>query len=172
MKKLLLTSLFALAACILFAEEDVTFDLAAATSRFASDEARLKVEYRKCVEKLDKPSEGIVVPVESHPDGSLKVDVYAGRAQFFDKDSVVWCGDVVVREYEPNGNVKVELNASACIVDRNTKSGWIEGFASGRYGKTKISGCGIYFSFPDEFVKISSKVAIESSDIKFEGVEL
>lgn len=167
------TVLFAVVfAPLLFAGEDADFDYAAATSRFAADEARLKAEFKKCVEKIDKPSEEIVVPVESHPDGSIKVDVYAGKAQFFDKDAVVWCGDVVVREYELDGTVKLELKADACVVDRKTKTGWINGFASGRYGKTKIKGNGIYFSFPDEFVKISSKVEIESTDLKFEGVEL
>lgn len=157
---------------LLLAGEDAEFGFAAATSRFAADEARLKAEYDKCVAKIDKPSEGIVVPVESHPDGSLKVDVYAGKAQFFDKDAVVWCGDVIVREYELDGTVKLELKADACVVDRKTKTGWINGGASGRYGKTKIKGNGIYFSFSDEFVKISSKVEIESTDLKFEGVEL
>lgn len=172
MKKSALALFAALAASPLFAEEGGTFDLAAATGRFAADEARLKVEYRRCVEKLDKPSEGIVVPIESHPDGSLKADVYAGKAQFFEKDSIVWCGDVVVREYDTDGRIKLELKASSCVVDRNTKSGWVEGFASGRYDKTKINGVGIYFSFPEEFVKISSNVVIESSDMKFEGVKL
>lgn len=164
-----------IAACavsLLFAEEEERFDLASATARFSADEARLRGEYAKCVKKLNKPSEGIVVPVESHPNGALKVDVYAGKAQFFDNESVVWCGEVTVREYDVGGNVKMELKADACVVDRRTKSGWVEGFASGRYEKTKISGCGIYFSFSEEFVKISSKVEIVSSDIKFEGVEL
>ena len=155
MKKSAMALFAALAASPLFSEEGGTFDLAAATGRFAADEARLKVEYRRCVEKLDKPSEGIVVPIESHPDGSLKADVYAGKAQFFEKDSIVWCGDVVVREYDTDGRIKLELKASSCVVDRNTKSGWVEGFASGRYDKTKINGVGIYFSFPEEFVKIS-----------------
>lgn len=172
MIKRLLTLFAALASAFLFAEEEEMFDLASAVKRFEADEARLKAEYVKCLEKLDKPSEGIVVPVESHPDGSVKVDVTAGKAQFFDKDSLVWCGDVTVREYTPEGKVKMELTADACVVDRNTKSGWVQDYASGRYGKTKISGCGIYFSFTEEFVKISSKVAIESSDLKFEGVEL
>ena len=172
MKKSAMALFAALAASPLFSEEGGTFDLAAATGRFAADEARLKVEYRRCVEKLDKPSEGIVVPIESHPDGSLKADVYAGQAQFFEKDSIVWCGDVVVREYDTDGRIKLEIKASSCVVDRNTKSGWVEGFASGRYDKTKINGVGIYFSFPEEFVKISSNVVIESSDMKFEGVKL
>lgn len=172
MNKPILTLLAVCAFSLLFAEEEGRFDLISATARFAADEERLKLEFEKCLTKLDKPSEGIVVPVENHPNGSLKVDIYAGKAQFFEKEAIVWCGDVIVREYDLNGNVKVEVEADACVVDRKTKSGWIKDFANGRYDKTKIRGCGIYFSFPEEFVKISSKVEIESSDIKFEGVEL
>lgn len=172
MSKFILALFTAVAALNLFAEDEFSYDLASATERFTKDEARLKAEFEKCIAKLHKPSEGIVVPVENHPNGSLKVDVYAGKAQFFDKDSVVWCGDVIVREYDIKGSIKMELEADACVVDRKTKSGWIKDYATGRYGKTKISGCGIYFSFPEEFVKISSKVEIESSEIKFEGVQL
>ena len=172
MNKPVLALLAACAVLILSAEEESRFDLASATARFAADEERLKSEYEKCSSRLDRPSEGIVVPVENHPNGSLKVDIYAGKAQFFEKESLVWCGDVIVREYDLDGKVTVELEADACVVDRKTKSGWIKGLANGRYGKTKIRGCGIYFSFPEEFVKISSNVEIESSDIKFEGVEL
>ena len=37
---------------------------------------------------------------------------------------------------------------------------------------TTVQGEGIYFSFPEEFVKILSKVVVESTDLKFEGVKL
>ena len=62
--------------------------------------------------------------------------------------------------------------AEGCIVDRNAKTGWLEGAATGEYGSTSLSGDGIYFSFPDEFAKISSNVEIMSSEFKFEGVKL
>jgi hypothetical protein len=136
------------------------------------DEARLKAAYAECLSKIDRPAEGVVVPVESHPDGTIKVDAKAAKAQFFDKEGLVWCGDVTVREFDEKGRLKMELEAASCIVDRKTKSGWLDGVAVGRYGATELSGRGIYFSCPQEFVKITSEVSIVSSDIKFEGVRL
>ena len=78
------------------------------------------------------------------------------------KDPALW----------PDGALKIEFEAASCIVDRKTKSGWLEGRAVGRCGDTELSGRGIYFSCSREYVKISSEVSIVSSDIKFEGVRL
>lgn len=147
-------------------------DLAARLESFARDRVRLQAAYTNCLARLDRPAEGVVVPVESHPDGSVKVDATADRAQVFEKEGLVWCGGVTVREYDPDGTVKMELSADSCVVDRGTKSGWLEGYASGTYGKTRMEGRGIYFSFREEFVKIYSDVAVTSTDIKFEGVKL
>ena len=146
--------------------------LAARLESFARDRARLQAAYTNCVARQDRPAEDVVVPVESHPNGSVKVDATADRAQVFEKEGLVWCGGVTVREYEPDGSVKMELSADSCVVDRGTKSGWLEGYASGTYGKTRMEGRGIYFSFREEFVKIYSDVAVTSTDIKFEGVKL
>ncbi len=164
--------IFAVMASLFLYAEEQGADVAAKIESFSADEKRLQGEYSKCLEKVKNPSQGIVVPIESHPDGSVKVDIAAGKAQFFDKEALVWCADVVVREYNPAGDVKMELVAESCLLDRTSRSGWLEGQACAKYGKTSISGCGIYFSFPDEFVKISSKVLVESSEIKFQGVEL
>ena len=163
--------LYALLPIALFASEDLA-DMSSLTAKYRDDEARLKVAYSNCLSRLDHPSEGIVVPVETHPDGSVKVNIMADKAQFFDKESLVWCGRVTVCEYNLDGSIKMAFRANDCIVDRNTKSGWISGRGVGATGKTRISGCGIYFSFSDEFVKISSKVAITSSDFNFKGVTL
>ena len=152
-----------------------TFDVAIASARraaWSADEARLRAAYAEGLAKIDRPALGIVVPVESFPNGALKVAATAGKAQFFEADGLVWCGDVTVREYSESGAEKMSFSAAGCIVDRRTKSGWLEGAAHGTYGKTQLAGDGIYFSFPDEFVKISSKVEITSTEFKFEGVKL
>lgn len=159
------------------AEEDAQDDgvpraVVAKIAAMDRDKARLEAAYRECVAKLDRPAEGVVIPVEQHPDGSLKVDAAAERAQFFEKEGFVWCGGVTVREYMPDGSVKCQFYAEGCLVDRATKTGWAEGRAVGTYGKTRLDGRGIYFSFSDESVKIYSEVVITSTDIKFEGVKL
>ncbi len=144
-------------------------ELAAAMER---DKTRLVAAYSNCVSRLDHPARGVVVPVESHPDGSVKVDAVVGEAQFFEKEGLVWCGDVTVREYGLKGEVRLELSAKSGVVDRATRSGWLEGCVSGSYGATTLAGRGVYFSFEEEYVKIFADVEITSTDIKFEGVKL
>ena len=148
---------------------------AALAARIAECDAgreRLAKAYAECFSKIDRPAEGVVVPVESHPDGSVKVDVEAAKAQFFEKEGFVWCADVTVREYAPDGTVKMEFRAENCIVDRTEKTGWAPGRVEGSHGGSRLEGAGFYFSFADESVRIYDKVRIRSSDIKVKGMKL
>ena len=111
---------------------------------------RLAALYVRCVAALQTPAENLVVPIESYPDGE----------------------DVTVREFDPDGAPRAEVKAKNCVVDRTTKSGYVAGHAKAVYGGTTVEGDGIYFSFAEEFVKIMSNVAIESKDLKVEGVRL
>ena len=138
----------------------------------AGDEARLKNMYGEIVARVDRPAEDVIVPIECYDDGAVKTDVTAARAQFFDREGLVWCGDVTVRQYDTDGSVKLELAAKGCLFDRKTRSGWLDGQAAGRFGSTVMSGNGIFFSYKDELVRITSDVSIVSTDIKFEGVKL
>ncbi|MCR5414518.1 MAG: hypothetical protein K6F50_07325 [Kiritimatiellae bacterium] len=139
---------------------------------WARDEERLRKAYSDSLGAIDAPAHGIVVPVEAYPDGSAKISATAGKAQFFSDSGLVWCGDVTVREFERDGSVKAAFKADGCIVDRKTRSGWLEGRARGEMDGTVISGVGIYVSFPDEYVRVSSDVEIVSEKFKFEGVKL
>lgn len=141
--------------------------------RFDREAARLQRVYADCVAALQTPAENLVVPIENHPDGSVKATVTAAKAQFFIDAGLVWGEGVELCEYEVGGtNVKARVTAEHCVVDRATKSGWAEGRVRVEYGGTSVEGDGIYFSFPEEYVKILSNVTIESSDLKFEGVKL
>lgn len=152
-----------------------TFAAAAGTGRceaWAQDEARLRAAYEACLPRIDRPSTGIYIPVELFPNGAVKVEAYAEKAQVFEQEGLVWCDGVTLREFEPTGEMKMTCTAAGGVVDRKQRSGWMHGAAQVRYGQTFLSGEGIYFSFSDEFVKISSKVAITSTALKFEGVKL
>ena len=124
---------------------------------------RLAALYVRCVAALQTPAENLVVPIESYP---------AARAQYFIDEGLVWGEDVTVREFDPDGAPRAEVKAKNCVVDRTTKSGYVAGHAKAVYGGTTVEGDGIYFSFAEEFVKIMSNVAIESKDLKVEGVRL
>lgn len=129
---------------------------------------RLQAAYTSCVARVVAPAENVAVPIENHPDGSVKSSISASGAQFFLDTGFVWGTNVVVRQTSTNGVVEAEVEAASCVVDRRTKSGWAEGHARARYLKNEVEGDGIYFSFAEEFVTIYANTRIRAKDQKFD----
>ena len=134
--------------------------------------ATLRESYAKCVDAMKTPAENVAVPFENWPNGSVKSSLTAEKAQFFMEEGLVWGEGVIVRQFDEKGHETAKLEAENCIVDRNTRMGWVEGKAKLKYGKTTINGEKIFFSLSDEYIKIYSNVEINSSDLKMEGVKL
>lgn len=141
-------------------------------AQMAREALELRAAYSNCVARLAAPAEDLAVPVEHFPDGAVKVLIRAKRAQFFLDTGHVWGEGVIVREFDPNGEVVSSLYAESCVVDRDRKCGWAEGAAKAVHGRTTVEGVGIYFSFSEEFVTISSNVVIRSEEMKLKGVKL
>ena len=135
-----------------------------------SDMMRLRVAYRDCVAKIEAPAENVVFPLESFPDGSVKSRLTAVRAQMFSDSDYIWGEGIRVEQYREAGNTNVwaSLTAENCIVDRKTKSGWVEGNATMAYGDSSVKGRGVYFSLPREYIKILSKCEIRTKGTKFD----
>ena len=121
---------------------------------------RLQAAYTGCLARITAPAENLTLPIESHPDGSVKSSVAAGSAQFFLDTGLIWGTNVVVRQFATNGAVEAEVAADSCVIDRTTKSGWVSGHARASYRQNELEGDGIYFSFAEEFVKIFSNAVI------------
>ena len=131
-----------------------------------SDARRLQRAYTNCLAHLLQPAENVTFPLENHPDGTVKSRLKARRAQLFLDTGLIWGEGVRVEEYDRKGVVKNTLEADNCVVDRNARTGWVQGSAKLCYGDTTVSGCGIYFSFNREFIKIFSKSTIRSKGLK------
>lgn len=160
---------------VIFASAALAFDSEAWLARraqFDREAERLKSRYADCAAAVKSPAENVSVPIENWPDGTLRSQITAARAQFFIDEGLVWGEGVTVREFTEKGELKTEVTAANCLIERETKSGWVEGAARAKYGKTELMGEGIFFSFSEEFVKISTNVVIRSSDFKLEGVKL
>ena len=72
-----------------------------------------------------------------------------------------------VEQYRSDGKtIEAFLTADNCIVDRKSKSGWVEGNAHMDWDGTSIKGRGIYFSFDREFIKIFSQTEIRTKALK------
>ena len=125
---------------------------------------RLQVAYTSCVARLETPAENVTIPIENHPDGSVKSVISASAAQLFLDTGFVWGTNVVVRQMSTNGVLEAEVTADSCVVDRQTKSGWAAGHAKAVYQENEIEGDGIYFSFPEEYATIYANTQIRAKD--------
>ena len=135
-----------------------------------SDMVRLRVAYRDCVSKIESPAENVTFPLETFPDGSVKSRLTAARAQMFQDSGFIWGEKIRVEQYKSPGttNVWASLDAENCIVDRKTKSCWVEGNATMVYGESSVKGRGIYFSLPREYIKILSNCEIRTKGAKID----
>lgn len=155
--------------CVHAFEPDAWLDRRA---RMDGEAQAMREAYARCAGNLTAPAEKVTVPFENWPDGSVKSSVTADRAQFVMEDGFIWGEGVTVRQFDEKGVETARLEADNCIVHRDTKCGWVEGHAKTVYGRTVIQGDKIYFSFPEEYIKIYSNVEIWSADLKMEGVKL
>jgi len=130
---------------------------------------RLQAAYTNCAARATDPAEGVAVPLETNPDGSVRLSIEAKKAQFFIDEGLVWAEGVSIRKTGEKGEEVSRIDAEKCVFDRNTKSGWAEGAMKLVYGKTVFSGRGVYFSSPEDYVMSFSDSSIESQDLKFAG---
>ena len=130
---------------------------------------RLKAAFATCAAKAKavEPAQDIAVPIETFPDGSVKTMIHAARAIFFASSGLIWAEDVSVEKKDSDGKETGRIEATSCVIDRYTKSGWAEGAASITFGKTRFSGADVYFSSPEGFVSVRRDSRVESKDLKF-----
>lgn len=132
-----------------------------------SDMLRLQSEYAECVKKIDAPAENVALPLEYYPNGIVKSRLKAQKAYMFADTGFIWGENIKVEQYKEDGRtVEAYLTADNCIVDRKSKSGWVEGNAQMDWDGTSIKGRGIYFSFDREFIKIFSQTEIRTKALK------
>ena len=134
---------------------------------FAREAERLMAAYSNCAARVSEPAEQVTIPVETFPDGSVKTLVSAKKARYFLKEGLVWAEGVEVRQNAADGSAAGRIEAASCVVDRNSRSGWAEGAAKVTYGKSVLTGSGVFFSAPESYVKVFAGAAIESDDLKF-----
>ena len=131
---------------------------------------RLQVAYTSCVARIDEPATDVTLPIERHPDGSVKASITAKKAQAFLDVGMVWGTEVVVSQFSTNGVVEARVEADNCVIDRTTKSGWVQGHVKAFYLDNEVEGDGIYFSFEEEFVTIYANTKIRVKDQKFDTI--
>ncbi len=133
---------------------------------------RLRAAYSNCTARVDQSAEGMVVPIETYPNGAIKYSIAADRAQFFLKEGLIWADGVVITQLDLDGKELSRIEARSCVVDRDTKSGWVEGRARIVRDRTSFTGEGVYFSSPENYVISFDASRVESKDVKTGGLPL
>lgn len=130
---------------------------------------RLEKLYAKCASKAGDPAEKVSLPVDGHPNGAVKTLITADKAQFFQSDNAIWADGVAAHEYDAARKELSRLEAESLVVDRETKSGWIEGKARAIHGQTLVKGSRVYVSFAEDYVMITSNALVRSRDFGRRG---
>ena len=126
---------------------------------------RLKAEYAKCLATTNSAATDIELPIEQYPDGKIKSRLKAAKAQLFLSTGIVWGEGITVDQYDESGAVTGSLKADNCVVDRNKVVGWVPGAATATVGDVTVCGRGIFFSFKEEFVKITADAEIRVKSV-------
>ena len=128
-----------------------------------SDMLRLRNAFAECAKKIESPAENVAFPLETYANGVVKSRLKAKKAYIFMDTGFIWGEGICVEQYKEDGKtVTSSLAADNCVVDRNSKSGWVEGNAVMDWEGTVVKGRGIYFSFNREFIKIFSQTEIRT----------
>lgn len=132
----------------------------------AREAERLQAAYSNCLSRIELPSENVKIPIETFSDGSIKTFLTAEKVKLFLDSEFIWAGGVELSYQQERNSTVSHINATSCIVDRQTKSGWAEGAARLTHESLTCDGEGVYFSSPDGFVSISSNARIVAKDLK------
>lgn len=140
-------------------------------ARLSEDAARLRAAYATCRAAAATPAENVTVPIETHPDGSVKTGVFAEKAQFFLKEGLVWGQGVKIRQFRPDGSIEAWIDAENCVVDRRTRCGWVNGRAKAKYrDEALLEGRGVYFSAQGEYLCVYSDTVLTTPERRLVSV--
>lgn len=137
---------------------------------YDADAARLRAAYTNSLAHVDSPAENVDIPVEKHDDGSVKLSIAAKKAQFFIVEGLIWGEGVCVRKFDEEGKVTAQIDATHCVIDRVSRSGWVEGHARVDHHGTVMDGDDVYFASSNGYVRVYRNAVIVSDNIKAEGL--
>lgn len=125
--------------------------------------ARLRAAYAQFSARAVDPAQSLSIPVETYENGSVKTGIAAERAQVFVKEGFVWGEGVKVRQYGRDGAEESGVDAERCVIDRSTRSGWVEGAAKGFFrGEAELEGEGVYFSAAEGYLATYSNTVLKA----------
>ncbi len=133
-----------------------------------TDKLRLEEAFSTFKHEDGLPAEDIMVPIEKFENGLVKTRLDASRAWIYpDVNIVIATGIHVVRNTE-DGGVELDFTADNAVIDKETKTGWVDGNAVIKVDQAVAYGKGAYFSFEREIVRVYNQTKIVVKGLKFD----
>ncbi|MDD3544085.1 MAG: hypothetical protein PHG96_01845 [Kiritimatiellae bacterium] len=114
---------------------------------------------------MTSPVENLLLPLDHFPNGRVRAQLAAEKAQVF-ADGIIFAEGVKVALFNDSGAPDGCLTAEGCIFDRNTKNGYCEGPVSMEKDGDRLKGRGMYFSFERQSIIILSNCEIRTRRIR------
>lgn len=159
--------------CLLSAFSAAAFDSQAwlgVRARHAREAVRMRGVYSNCLSRVQSPAERVKIPIEQFDDGSVKTLLEAEKMQYFLDSGLIWAEGVKIRKFTRERKVVAGIDARTCVIDRVKKNGWAEGRVRAFQDRTVVNGDGVYFSSPEDYVRVMENVFIRSEDLNFGGM--
>lgn len=118
-----------------------------------------------------EPIEGLRLPLEFYPDGTLKTELFARRATVR-PDMTIAASGIVFRVFATNGTVDLTITAEDAECSRETQTGWSEKAVSIRQGDMLLTGEGFKWNGADGTLRIlrKARVSFPSEMIRTERI--
>lgn len=114
---------------------------------------------------MTSPVENLLLPLDHFPNGMVRAQLAAKKAQVF-LDGIIFAEGVTVKLFNDRGQPDGILKAEGCVFDRNTKNGYCEGPVSMEKDGDRLKGRGMYFSFERQSIKILGECEIRTRRIR------
>lgn len=149
--------------CSCFAEELSDAGIDALFRRHSDDVWQtLAKRWDSAREKMTAPVENLSLPLEYHPNGRVRAQLFAERSQIFE-DGIIFATGVRVELYDNAGVNEGYLRAEDGVFEKEKSHGYCKGRVEVRYGSDTLKGVGMYFSIAGEYIKILSNCEIRTS---------
>lgn len=114
---------------------------------------------------MTSPVENLMLPLDHHPNGRIRAQLRAKKAQLF-LDGLIFAEEVSVDLMTDEGAPDGRLTAEGCLFDRKERHGYCEGKVSMEKSGDRLKGRGMYFSFEGQFIKILNDCEIRTNRMK------
>jgi len=124
----------------------------------------LQARWERANAEMATPVENLVLPVEFHPNGRVKVILRAKQSQMF-ADGYIFALGVQFDMFDGDGRKNGEMVMDDCLFEREKRIGYCKGRVHVNRDGDTLKSRGMYFSTEPNFIKLLSECEIRTRRI-------